>query len=139
MRILEIAVIEDNRADLEWLKIILDEVDLKHRLTVATDGEQAVQCLLRQGHYAGNPPADLIFLDMHLPKFDALDVLRKVPDSAQLPVCLLTSSDLEQELISRHFGKPTAYLIKPLSAEKLICCLRSHEDLRPIADTIARP
>jgi len=136
MRPIEISVIEDSPADLQWLKTILSEVGLKHRLTVAQDGEEAVECLLRQGHYAGNPFADLIFLDMHLPKLDGLEVLRKVPDSALLPVCVLTSSDQERQLTTNHFGRQITYLIKPLSAEKLICCLRSQGALWSVADTL---
>ena len=53
MRPVEISVIEDSPADVRWLKTILSEVGLKrlkHRLTVAEDGEQAVECLLRKSH-----------------------------------------------------------------------------------------
>jgi len=136
MRTVEISVIEDSATDLQWLRVILSDVGLKHRLTVAADGEQGVDCLLRRGRYIGNPSADLIFLDMHLPKFDGLEVLRKVPDSAQLPICLLTSSERERTLIGEHFGKPIGYLIKPLSAEKLIYYLRSHAPLRAVANAL---
>jgi DNA-binding response OmpR family regulator len=73
------------------------------RLTVAEDGEQAVECLLREGRYAGNPSADLIFLDMHLPLFDGLEVLRKVPGSALLPVCMLTNSEPGVRTYARAF------------------------------------
>ena len=109
MRPVEISVIEDSPADVRWLKMILSEVGLKHRLTVAEDGEQAVECLLREGRYAGNPSADLIFLDMHLPMFDGLEVLRKVPGSALLPVCMLTSSERERGLMAAHFKVASEY------------------------------
>jgi DNA-binding response OmpR family regulator len=137
MRALEIAVIEDNRADVVWLEFLLDEAGLEHHCTLAEDGEQAVDCLPRQGRYATAPVPDLILLDMHLPKFGALEILDRVPNSASLPVCMLTSSDVEKKSMVRHFGKPICYLIKPLSNEKLLACLRSHSSLAKFAERFA--
>ena len=90
MRAIEIAVIEDNPADVEWLETVLNEVGLEHHFTLAGDGAQAVECLRREGSYASAPVPDLVLLDMHLPKFGGVEILKRVPDASHLPICVLT-------------------------------------------------
>ncbi len=119
MRTIEIFVVEDNPADIYWLKYILREAGVPHHLTIASDGEQAVDCLMRKGCYQHAVKPDLIFLDIHLPKFDGLEVLRRVPESAKLPICILSSSELEKDAVSAHFQNRACYLKKPLSSEGL--------------------
>jgi CheY-like chemotaxis protein len=126
-RPVEISVVEDNPPDVAWLKMMLNEAGLCHHITVAEDGEQAVDCLLRRGRYAQCPAPDLIFLDMNLPKFGGLEILHRVPGSERLPVCILSSSKAEERLVRAHFGRPVAYLTKPVSAEALLECLQSYK------------
>lgn len=126
-RPVEISVVEDNPPDVAWLKLMLNETGLYHHITVAEDGEQAVDCLLRRGRYAGCPAADIIFLDMNLPKFGGLEILHRVPGSNRLPICILSSSREEESNVLAHFGRPVGYLTKPVSVEALMKCLRTYE------------
>ena len=123
-RTMEISVVEDNPADVLWLKHILQEVGVPHHLTIARAGEQAVDCLMRKGCYQDAVAPDLILLDMHLPKFDGLEVLRKVPESEKMPICILSSSDREKDAVSAHFRDHACYLKKPLSADEFLHALR---------------
>jgi CheY-like chemotaxis protein len=103
------------------------------------DGEQARDFILKQGAYRDFPPANLIFLDMNMPKLSGLDVLRQVPDSAELPICLLTSSQSERDLIERHFApKKVSYLSKPVDDEQFLECIRSHDQLRGLATLLEK-
>ena len=138
MRTAQFLVIEDNPEDVAWLRVILKKLGLAFHLTIAEDGEQAIDCMLRRGNYNDAPIPDLIFLDMHLPLFDGLDILRLVPGSAELPIWVLTSSIAEESPVRAHFGRAVVYLIKPLSAERLLHCLRGHESFRVfLHDSIA--
>jgi CheY-like chemotaxis protein len=123
-RPVEISVVEDNPPDVAWLSMVLNETGLHHHhMTVAEDGEQGVDCLLRRGRYANCPAPDLIFLDMNLPKFGGLEILQRVPGSDELPVCILSSSNAEETKVRKHFGRRVGYLTKPVSAEALLECL----------------
>jgi CheY-like chemotaxis protein len=134
---LHIAIAEDNPLDLSVLKDVLDQFSTDYRLTVAVDGEQARDFILKLGDYRNFPPADVIFLDMNMPKLTGLEVLRLIPDSAELPVCMLTSSEHERRLIEQHFApKKICYLTKPIDREHLLECFRSHEQMRPIGDRL---
>jgi CheY-like chemotaxis protein len=122
-----------------WLKTVLDHLGLDYKLTVALDGEEARDFILKDGKYRNFPPAHVIFLDMNLPKLTGLEVLRQIPDSAELPVCVLTSSQRERQLIEQHFApKEVSYLSKPVDEEQLLQCLRSHDHLRPVVEKIIR-
>src|SRR5258708_6965998 len=78
-------------------------------------------------------------LDMNMPKLTGLEVLREIPDSAELPVCVLTSSQSERNLIEQHFApKKVSYLTKPVDAEQLLDCFRCHDHLRPVAEQLAK-
>jgi CheY-like chemotaxis protein len=126
-RRIHIAVADDNPLDVLWLKTVLDELALEYTLTIAVDGEEARDFILKHGRYRHVPPADLIFLDMNLPKLTGLEVLREVPDSAELPVCILTSSQRERPLINQHFfPKKVSYLTKPIDRGQLMECFRGH-------------
>lgn len=139
MKTVHVAIAEDNPADLMWLQQVLKDLGLDYKLTVAIDGEQARDFILKKGKYRNFAPADVIFLDMNLPKFTGLEVLRQIPDSADLPVCILTSSQREREAIERHFfPRKVSYLNKPIDREQLLQCFRSHDYLRPLAEQFAR-
>ena len=115
----------------------MDEAGIDYVLTVAVDGEEARDFILKQGRYRNFAPADVIFLDMNMPKFTGLEVLRQIPDSAELPVCVLTSSQCERNAIDQHFApKKICYLAKPVDEKHLLACLLSHRHLRAIAERI---
>jgi CheY-like chemotaxis protein len=136
---IHVAVAEDNPTDLMWLQEVLNDLALEYRLTVATDGEEARDFILKHGKYRNVPPADVIFLDMSLPKFTGLEVLRQIPDSAELPVCILTTSQRERQSIEQHFfPKKVSYLSKPIDRDQLLQCFRSHDYLRPLAEQCAK-
>ena len=85
MRRLHIAIAEDNPLDLAVLKGVLDQFSVDYRLTVAVDGKEARDFILKQSQYVNSPPADVIFLDMNMPKLTGLEVLREISGSAELP------------------------------------------------------
>ena len=72
---------------------------------------------------------------MNMPKLTGLEVLRAIPDSADLPVCVLTSSERERQLIEQHFApKKVCYLVKPVNEEQILQCFRRHDHLRSLAE-----
>jgi CheY-like chemotaxis protein len=129
MRKIEVLVIEDNPADVFWLECVLQDIGLNYSCSSVTDGEQAVDFLLKCGKWGDAPTPELIFLDVHLPKLDGIEILRKVPNAHQLPICVLTSSGMERRMFQQEFGiEDSNYLIKPVDAESLrqCGCVRRH-------------
>jgi CheY-like chemotaxis protein len=131
-------VAEDNDADVQWLRKVLDGMGISYDLSVATDGEQAVEFLLKRGEYAREPDPDLIILDLNLPKVKGIDVLKALPHSEQLPVCIVTGSSEERELLRTKFGiRRIAYLVKPVDRDRILNSFRCYERLRPLAEELS--
>ena len=125
MRKLEVLAIEDNPADLACLEFVLEEIGLQCRLWPASDGEQALDYLLKRGSCVEAPAPDLIFLDVHLPKLNGIEILRKVQNAQELPICVLTSSAEERKIFRDEFGiRDPNYLIKPVNSQDLRQCPR---------------
>src|SRR6516164_1620082 len=88
-----ILMVEDNPADVDLFRMALDEHGEPYELTVFSNGAQALGFVQssRSGLEEDNPCA--IWLDLHLPKYDGLEVLRalKREPSLDIPVVVLTS------------------------------------------------
>ncbi len=115
-----ILLAEDDPLSVELTLEVLDEYNLANDVTVVEDGEQALDYLYRRGKYAnrlnGNPA--VILLDLKMPKVDGLEVLRQVksdPDLRVIPVIILTSSNMESDLVESYQLGANAYVVKPVA------------------------
>src|SRR5580704_10029278 len=95
-RPMEILLVEDNLSDARLAIESLREGQIKHRLTLICDGEEALEFLHREGRFARAPRPDLILLDLQLPKKGGREVLEDIKlDEAlrSIPVVVLTASN----------------------------------------------
>jgi two-component system response regulator len=135
-RPLEIFVAEDNRADLRYLQIVLDDVGVSYNLHVAEDGEEAVDFFRRQGRFAAAPTPDIAFLDLNLPRLDGVQILASVPQG--LPLCILTGSPEEEAMVVHHFNLDVrCYIVKPVDGKKVLDALGSYDNLKDYAAHLA--
>lgn len=79
-----------------------------HELYPAYDGEQAIALFDSQ-------PVDLIVLDIMLPKIDGLTVLKRVRESSNVPVLMVTAIEDEDTQIESFDGLADDYITKPFS------------------------
>jgi len=114
-----ILLVEDNPNDLELTLAALAKSGLANDVVVARDGVEAKDYLYRQNSYSSRPeglPA-VVLLDLKLPKIDGLELLRIIrdhPDTARLPVVILTSSREESDVTSGYQLGSNAYVVKPV-------------------------
>ncbi len=90
-----ILIIEDNPADIAWLHIGLDEQKEIYDLEVLFDGEAALRFVEEHRTGARDPDPCVIVLDLHLPKYDGIEVLRAIkraPVLAHIHVVVMSSS-----------------------------------------------
>jgi two-component system, chemotaxis family, response regulator Rcp1 len=114
----EIFLAEDNPADVVLVREALREHELDCTLHVTRDGEQAIAFLEGLDKNPQGHRLDLVLLDMHLPKRDGEEILKKLRSTeryAQTPVIIMTASELPddrenaQKHAARHyFQKPTS-------------------------------
>jgi CheY-like chemotaxis protein len=83
---------------------------------VVADGVDALAFLRRKGIFANAPVPDLILLDLILPKMDGREVLKFIKRDENLkviPAIILTTSDLEADILISYRLHANCYLNKP--------------------------
>lgn len=87
-----IVAIEDNPGDTNLLRMALDEQHEPYVLEVLPDGESALDFI---SHHCSRPEPCLIILDLNLPRYDGVTILRAIrsqPELAHIKVVVMTSS-----------------------------------------------
>lgn len=115
-----VLLVEDNDDDVQLTLRAFEKHKLANAIHVATDGQEALDYLLRRGAHADRDPLDMpqvVLLDLKLPKVDGLEVLRQIrenPRTRTLPVVVLTSSNEERDLVESYRLGANSYVRKPV-------------------------
>jgi two-component system response regulator len=113
---LHVLVVEDNPADMLLVREVLSEEHVARVLHVIKDGEQAINFIEGLDSGPGAPSLDMLLLDMHLPKRDGREILKRLQSTkqfAQIPVIVMTASDAPADY-EEAYKRPTVhYFRKP--------------------------
>ena len=124
-------LVEDNPGDVRLTIEALRESKVRNNLHVARDGVEALAFLRREGPHAEAPRADLILLDLNLPRMDGREVLAEIkadPVLHTIPVVILTTSRAEQDVVRTYELQANCYITKPVDLDQFITVVRSIED-----------
>lgn len=113
---IEILLVEDNPGDVRLTQEGFAQATLHNRMWLASDGETAIRMLRRDSPYEDCPRFDLVLLDLNLPGFSGLDVLRMMKEDEAmcvLPVVILSSSDANRDIKASYAGHANCYVTKP--------------------------
>ena len=112
---LALVLVEDNPGDVYLIRRALDAENLSYDLSVASDGEEAIDYVTKCE--AAAHEIDLVLLDLNLPRRGGSEVLERIRSSSRfqrVPALLLTSSDSPQDRerclrlgASAYFRKPS--------------------------------
>jgi two-component system, chemotaxis family, response regulator Rcp1 len=128
MRPIEILLVEDDPGDVRLAIEALKEGKVRNRITVVTDGVQALQYLTSRHPYTQAARPDLVLLDLNLPRKDGREVLaamRADPTLCSMPVAILTASADEQDVLAGYRLQATCYMVKPVDAPQLLAVVAS--------------
>ena len=112
-----ILLVEDNPDDVALTLRALKKNHILNPITVASDGAEALEFLFGGDDTPAREPG-LILLDLKLPKVDGLEVLRRIradERTSLIPIVVLTSSKLEEDILSSYRGGANAYVRKPVN------------------------
>src|SRR5664279_360376 len=125
-----ILLVEDNRDDEELTLRALAKSNITNRVVVVRDGVEALDWMFRRGMHASRPESDVaqvVLLDLKLPKIDGLEVLRQLRanDTTKLtPIVILTSSVEEQDLARGYGLGANSYIRKPVDFTQFVDAVR---------------
>lgn len=130
-RVIEILLVEDNPGDVRLTREALREGKVLNNLNVATDGQEAIEFLRREGEFKDVPRPDLILLDLNLPKKDGREILAEIKADESLkriPIVVLTTSQAEKDIIQSYNLGVNCYITKPVDLDQFIYVVKSIEE-----------
>src|SRR5271154_5236030 len=114
-----ILLAEDDPRDVELTLAALEEHHLANKVTVVSDGEEALDYLYRRGRFTGRGGGNpvVVLLDLKMPKVNGLEVLKIIKADERLkmiPVVVLSSSREAPDLVKCYEYGVNAYVVKPV-------------------------
>lgn len=126
-RTVEILLIEDNQADIDLTLDALKSSQMSSRVSVARDGNEALDFLRRLGPFHDSPRPELIVLDLNLPRKNGFQVLSEIkadPALYQIPVVILTTSDKQRDVAEAYTRHANCFITKPFEFEDYVQTVR---------------
>jgi len=110
-------LVEDNPDDEALTLRAFKKSDIRNEVVVLRDGAEALAYLF-PGNGDTAPRPALILLDLNLPKVGGLEVLRRMradERTQMIPVVVLTSSKLDEDILDSYRNGANAYVRKPVN------------------------
>lgn len=122
---------EDDKEDQMLVKEALTESRLANELHFVNNGEELLDYLNRRNAYVHLKDTDLpglILLDLNMPKIDgreALAIIKSDKKLKSIPICILTTSRAEEDIIQTYDLGVNSYIRKPVSFESLVDIMKA--------------
>jgi CheY-like chemotaxis protein len=128
---IEVLLVEDDPGDVLMTREAFAEHKVGNRLSVVSDGVEALAYLRNEEPYPDAVRPDLILLDLNLPRRDGKQVLQEIKDDEslrQIPVVVLTTSQRDEDILRSYQLHANAYVTKPVDFEQFIKVVRQIDD-----------
>jgi CheY-like chemotaxis protein len=119
---MNILAVEDNEGDIEMIERAVRAND-RVRLSVANNGGEALDFLLKRHGFADAPTPNLIFVDLNMPRMDGkrfLEAVKREPALKAIPVIVLTSSQSPSDIRDCYERQASCYVVKPFDGREFI-------------------
>ncbi len=113
-----ILLVEDNDNDAELTIRALKRVDMDDQVLRFINGRDSLNYLV---NHVNEKFPNLILLDIKLPGMDGLEVLREIksnPKLACIPVVMLTSSTVQEDVITSYQYGANSFISKPVEYDR---------------------
>jgi CheY-like chemotaxis protein len=126
---LMILLAEDDDGHAYLVRQNLQDGGLTNKVVHVRDGQEALDFVRSEGAYQGraaNGPLVLL-LDINMPRLDGVEVLRQLkadPQTAQLPIIMLTTTDDPREVRHCYDLGCSSYVTKPVEYDSFVEAIR---------------
>ena len=116
-----ILLVEDDVGDQKLIKKSLAQQKIGNEVLTAKSAEQALDYLVRSNeNNKEHPRPDLILLDLNMPGMGGKEFLRLIKGDDLLdtiPVVILTTSDLDRDILESYKLHASGYIKKPVNLQ----------------------
>jgi len=121
LRPITILLVEDDPADQKLIKVSIESQRVANDLYIVNTGEEGMDFLYQRGDCSGGVPRpDLILLDLNMPGMGGKEFMKRIKDDEnlkQIPVVIVTTSDLEKDIIDSYNLQASGYVRKPVTLD----------------------
>lgn len=123
--------VDDDPNDAALLLAASRKADVRFHIQNVEDGEQAVAYLSGKGKYSDRSRyaiPSLVLLDLKMPRVNGFEILKWIrnhPKLNQLPVIVLSGSELNDDIRLAYAEGANSYLVKPLGFDSLVALIKS--------------
>src|SRR4051794_36841532 len=128
---IEVLLVEDDPGDVLMTQEAFEEHKVRNRLTVVSDGAEALAYLRRGGPWGGAPGRALTLPALNPPRRDGREVLEEIKkddDLCRIPVVVLTTSAADEDILRSYQLHANAYVTKPVDFERFIAVIRQIDE-----------
>lgn len=114
-----ILLVDDNPMDVDLTLRALTRGKQLCPIEVARDGEEALAWMARWE--AGEPRPLVVLLDINMPRIGGLEVLRQLkshPRLRSIPVVMLTTSAVSEDIDAAYAYGANSYIVKPVDFDE---------------------
>lgn len=118
-----VLLVEDNEGDILLTKEAFHESNVFTEISVARNGQEALDFVFQEGKFKNAQRPDIILLDINLPIFNGLVVLEKIKTHEHLkkiPVIMLTTSGNKKDINHAYQKHCNSYVEKPLDIDAFL-------------------
>jgi CheY-like chemotaxis protein len=121
-----ILLAEDDPDDRILVKKAFQQSHLLNDLRFVGDGEELMDYLHQTGKYSDPdraPRPGIILLDLNMPRKDGREALAEIkadPDLRIIPVVVLTTSKVDEDIVRSYDIGASSYITKPVTFEALV-------------------
>jgi CheY-like chemotaxis protein len=122
-----ILICDDDEDDRLLTKQALEDAHVSNNLRFVEDGEQLLDYLYQRGAYGGEtgkaPRPGLILLDLNMPRMDGREALKLIkgdPSLHDIPVVVLSTSSLDQDIVRSYQLGVNSFITKPVTFTGLV-------------------
>jgi CheY-like chemotaxis protein len=122
-----ILICDDDEDDRMLTRQALEDAHIANALRFVEDGEQLLDYLYQRGEFSGEtgaaPRPGLILLDLNMPKIDgreALQIIKGDPTIHDIPIVVLTTSGLDEDVINSYRLGVNSFITKPVTFSGLV-------------------
>lgn len=121
MKNAHILLVEDNEGDILLTQEVFKTSGFSHPISIARDGEEALDFLYQRNKLSGAERPDLILMDINIPKINGKEVLtmiKKDNDLKTIPVIMLSTSSDDKDILESYRNHANCFITKPINFDE---------------------